>query len=150
MTEAEKEAHDEKWSHDNKGQHYGWYPALPYHACFPDMLHMNLNQFNSATEEAYQIVDVVVRPKRRHRTPEPHAVAIREAPLTIRVRLRHHGHVVVHTAFVAERIDSRDPLIKVLVVHRLHHDRVDRGITRCHALRWGVSCVVLHKGCAVL
>ena len=53
MTEAEKEAHDEKWSHDNKGQHYGWYPALPYHACFPDMLHMNLNQFNSATEEAY-------------------------------------------------------------------------------------------------
>eukprot|EP00966_Prymnesium_polylepis_P235017 5435771-Prymnesium_polylepis.1 len=22
---------------------YGWYPALPYHACYPDMLHMALN-----------------------------------------------------------------------------------------------------------
>eukprot|EP00966_Prymnesium_polylepis_P213267 4939280-Prymnesium_polylepis.1 len=31
MTEAEREAHDEKWSHANKGQHYGWYPAMPYH-----------------------------------------------------------------------------------------------------------------------
>jgi hypothetical protein len=53
MSDAEREAHDEKWSNDNDGQHYGWYPALPYNAAFPDMLHMNLNQFNSATEEAF-------------------------------------------------------------------------------------------------
>ena len=53
MGDAEREKHDEKWSEDNKGQHYGWYPALPYHMAAPDMLHMSLNQVNAATEEAF-------------------------------------------------------------------------------------------------
>eukprot|EP00966_Prymnesium_polylepis_P154887 3576805-Prymnesium_polylepis.1 len=53
LDDAKRAAHDEKWSQDNKGQHYLWYPALPYDAAYPDMLHMNLNQFNSGTEEAF-------------------------------------------------------------------------------------------------
>ena len=53
MSDTERAKHDDDWSRENSGQHYGWYPALPYHAAYPDMLHMNLNQFNACTEEAF-------------------------------------------------------------------------------------------------
>ena len=53
MDDKQRAKHDDDWSVANQGQHYGWYPALPYHACYPDMLHMALNQFNDATLEAF-------------------------------------------------------------------------------------------------
>jgi len=81
------------------------------------------------------VVRVVVGSKRRHRTTEPNAVAIREAPLPVRKRLRHNCNMIIHIAFVPERIHPRDPLLKVFVVHRLHHHRVD-----CRCPRSSLLC----------
>ena len=56
MSDAEFDKFDEQWSKDNYGQqqHYGRYPLLPYHDGYVlvDSLHMFLNQFNDACNEA--------------------------------------------------------------------------------------------------
>ncbi len=64
MDDKQRAKHDDDWSVANQGHHYGWYPALPYHACYPDMLHMALNQFNDATLERRMISAVVNRRSR--------------------------------------------------------------------------------------
>jgi hypothetical protein len=54
MSDQARQAFDDKWSKENYGQWFGYYPALPYHYCYPDLLHEYLNQFNGALEEAFQ------------------------------------------------------------------------------------------------
>ena len=53
MSDGEREKFDETWSNENFGQWFGWYPVLPYHYCYTYLLHLYLNQFNAATEEAF-------------------------------------------------------------------------------------------------
>jgi len=52
MTEAKREAFGEKWSNENKGQVFGYFPLFPFHAVVTDLLHLYLNQVNNAVEEA--------------------------------------------------------------------------------------------------
>ena len=43
----------EEWSMNNHGQEFNRHPLLPYHDSGPDVLHLNINQWNSAAVEAF-------------------------------------------------------------------------------------------------
>eukprot|EP00967_Tisochrysis_lutea_P159061 scaffold327895_cov57-Tisochrysis_lutea.AAC.1 len=53
MSNAQREEFLEAWSKLNKGQCFGYFPAMPYHHTVTDMLHLNLNQWNDAIREAF-------------------------------------------------------------------------------------------------
>ena len=54
MSKNEREKHDEDWSREHYGQHFGRYPLLPYHdgATCIDMLHAFINETNDILNEA--------------------------------------------------------------------------------------------------
>ena len=54
MSKNEREKHDEDWSREHYGQHFGRYPLLPYHdgATCIDMLHAFINEMNDILNEA--------------------------------------------------------------------------------------------------
>lgn len=56
MSPDEYEAFDEKWSHEHEGQHFNRAPLLPFHdgMVLVDILHLYLNEFQDAIEEAFQ------------------------------------------------------------------------------------------------